>query len=57
MFEQTFKNIDQNTFDLSAKNPNIPEEAPLRKPEEILKEIKALDEESAGILDSIRELL
>ncbi len=49
--------IDQTTFDLSAKNPNTPEEAPLRKPEDILKEIKDLDEESAGILDSILELL
>jgi type I restriction enzyme M protein len=47
------KDIDQNTFDLSAKNPNTPEEAPLRKPNEILKEMKALDKESANILDSI----
>ena len=31
--------INQTTFDLSAKNPNTPEEAPLRSPEEILKEM------------------
>ena len=26
------KDIDQSTFDLSVKNPNAPEEAPLRSP-------------------------
>lgn len=51
------KDIDQTTFDLSAKNPNTPEEAPLRKPKAILKEIKALDKKSAAILNSILELL
>ncbi|MFH2043700.1 MAG: class I SAM-dependent DNA methyltransferase [Pseudomonadota bacterium] len=51
------KNIDQTIFDLSAKNPNTPEEAPLRKPKEILKEMKALDKESDSILNSILELL
>ena len=51
------KDIDQTTFDLSAKNPNTPEEAPLRKPKEILKEMKALDKESAGILNVIKGLV
>ncbi len=51
------KDIDLNTFDLSAKNPNKKEEAALRKPKEILKEIKALDKESEIILNSIIELL
>jgi type I restriction enzyme M protein len=51
------KNVDQTTFDLSAKNPNKKEETALRKPLEILKEIKELDEESADILNSILELL
>jgi len=51
------KNIDQNTFDLSAKNPNKKEEAALRQPQEILEEMKALDEESAEILNSILELI
>jgi type I restriction enzyme M protein len=51
------QDIDQSTFDLSAKNPNTPEEAPLRKPKEILKEMKALDKKSANILNSILELI
>lgn len=51
------KNIDQNTFDISAKNPNKKEEATLRQPQEILQEMKALDEESSDILNSILELI
>jgi type I restriction enzyme M protein len=51
------KDIDQSTFDLSAKNPNKKEEATLRQPQEILEEMKALDGESAEILNSILELL
>jgi type I restriction enzyme M protein len=49
--------LDQNTFDLSAKNPNKKEEAALRKPKAILEEIKALDDETAGILNSIFEMI
>jgi type I restriction enzyme M protein len=49
--------IDQTTFDLSAKNPNKKEEAALRKPEDILEEMKTLDDESKDILNSILELL
>lgn len=51
------KDVDQTTFDLSAKNPNKKEEAALRKPEDILEEMKALDDESKDILKSILELL
>ncbi len=51
------KDIDQNTFDLSAKNPNKKEEAALRQPQQILEEMKALDEESSDILNSILELI
>ena len=51
------KDIDTKTFDLSAKNPNKKEEAALRQPQEILEEMKALDEESADILNSILELI
>ena len=51
------KDIDQTTFDLSAKNPNKKEEAALRQPHQILEEMKALDEESADILNSILELI
>ena len=51
------KNIDPNTFDLSAKNPNKKEETTLRSPQAILQEMKALDEESAEILNAILELI
>jgi len=51
------KDIDQSTFDLGVKNPNAPEAEPLRKPQAILEEIKALDDESAEILDKIKELI
>lgn len=49
--------VDKNTFDLSVKNPNAPEEAPLRKPKDIIKEMAKLDKESARILDGIRGML
>jgi len=51
------KDIDQTTFDLSVKNPNTPEEAPLREPKEILKNMAELDKESSVILNSISEML
>jgi len=51
------KDIDQTTLDLSAKNPNTPDEAPLREPIEILKNIAELDKESAKILNSISKLI
>jgi type I restriction enzyme M protein len=51
------KDIDQKTFDLSVKKPNKKEEAALKPPQAILEEIKALDEESAKILNSINNLL
>lgn len=49
--------IDQTSFDLSVKNPNVPEDDPLREPEEIIAEIVALDAETAAILKGIRELV
>jgi type I restriction enzyme M protein len=49
--------IDPSTFDLSVKNPNKKEVVRLRSPHEILEEMKALDEESADILESIKHLL
>ena len=49
--------INQDTFDLSVKNPNSPEEAPLKTPEEILNKIAALDAESAEVLKGIKTLL
>lgn len=49
--------VQTHNYDLSVKNPNKPEAAPLRSPQEILEEIKALDEESEEILNSIMELI
>jgi type I restriction enzyme M protein len=51
------KTIDPSTVDLSAKNPNRKEEIALRDPKTIVEEMKALDEESADILNSIMELI
>ena len=49
--------IDPESFDLSVKNPNKAEEAPLRSPLEIMDEIAALDAESAEILAGIGGML
>jgi type I restriction enzyme M protein len=49
--------VDPETFDLSVKNPNKAEEAPLRDPLEILEAIALLDAESAEILAGIGEML
>jgi len=51
------KDIDQSTYDLSAKNPNTPEEAPLRDPREILNAMAELDKESDEILKTIKALV
>jgi type I restriction enzyme M protein len=51
------KTIDQETFDLSAKNPNVNGEIKHRTPKQILDEIAALDAQSARLLHSIREIL
>ncbi|OGS22555.1 MAG: type I restriction endonuclease subunit M [Elusimicrobia bacterium RIFOXYA2_FULL_39_19] len=50
-------NIDQETFDLSAKNPNKAEEAALRNPKLILEAMKKLDAEAEKILNSIKSKL
>lgn len=49
--------VDPATWDLSVKNPNGGEEVNHRSPTEILKEIAALDAESAKVLAGIRRLL
>ena len=49
--------LSEAEMDLSAKNPNIPEEAPLRQPSEILKNMAELDKESVEILNSIANLI
>lgn len=53
----SLKDVDPTTCDLSVKNPNRKDEVTLRAPQEILEEMKALDEESAEILNSIVDLL
>ena len=49
--------IDETTLDLSVKNPNTPEEAPLRSPEEILNEMELLDVETQSLLKTIKDLV
>ena len=49
--------VDQTTFDLSAKNPNTPEEAPLRQPKEILEAMATLDQESADVMNDLKLLI
>ena len=49
--------INIETYDLSAKNPNAPEEAPLRSPEEILTEMGILNSKTNEILGKIKELI
>ena len=50
------KDIDQTTFDLSAKKPNKKEEIALRSPKILLKEIKTLDRETEEVLEKISTL-
>lgn len=47
--------LNTKTFDLSVRNPNGGEEVVLREPKEILEEIKRLDEEAEGIINSLRK--
>jgi type I restriction enzyme M protein len=49
--------IDKSTWDLTATNPNRKEEVDNRTPQEILAEIKSLDEDVAEALKAIEELL
>ena len=49
--------LDEETLDLAVKNPNAPEEAPLRSPEEIIADMLARDAETAAILEDIRRVL
>jgi type I restriction enzyme M protein len=49
--------VNEETFDLSVKNPNKKDDTVLREPQEILEEIEALDKESAEVLKRVRELL
>jgi len=50
-------NIDKDTFNLAASNPNIVEEIDERTPEEIIYEIEELDKLNSDILKKIKDLL
>jgi type I restriction enzyme M protein len=49
--------LDPATYDLSVKNPSVPEEAPLRDPAQIIQDMLERDAETAGILETIRGML
>jgi type I restriction enzyme M protein len=49
--------LKSDEIDLSVKNPNTPEEAPLRSPEEIFTEMEALDSETKDLMGSIKDLI
>ena len=51
------KDLDEETFDLSVKNPTSGEVVAHRKPEEILKEIHELDKQSGEILAKLKTFL
>ena len=49
--------VDSGSFDLSVVNPNEPEEAPLRSPSEILKNISKLDTATEKLLIQIGKII
>lgn len=49
--------VDTTTYDLSVKNPHKKGGTVLREPGKILDEMKALDEEAAGIIKKIKGIL
>ena len=50
------KDVNQDTFDLGVVNPNKVEET-LPEPNEILKEIEELEEESTKLLIELKKLI
>lgn len=51
------KDVDKTTWDLSVKNPNKKDETALRPPQEILEEMKALDEEAENVRTLISRII
>lgn len=51
------EDVQTHNYDLSVKNPNTPEEAALRSPQEILGEMELLDSETTDILQTLKELV
>ena len=56
-WEINCRDIDQNTFDLSPRNPHAPQEKALPLPQEILAGIKVLDKEANDILGGLKKIL
>jgi type I restriction enzyme M protein len=54
---KSHKSPESQTYDLSVKNPNKKEETALRQPQAILSAMKALDEESALIMDNLQLII
>jgi type I restriction enzyme M protein len=50
-------NIDNNTYDLTVRNPNAAGPAELGTPQDILKEIKTLDARATTLLAELSEML
>ena len=51
------KDIDSKTYDLSVRNPNVSQETTLREPQEILAQMRLLDQEGNRIFQSMGKLL
>lgn len=51
------RSLSEAEVDLSVKNPNKPEAAPLREPALILEEMQTLDQETNEILKTLNELI
>jgi type I restriction enzyme M protein len=49
--------INQDTWDLSVKNPNVNDEIIHKKPEDLIKELEELDQENREILKRIKSLI
>ena len=49
--------LDKATYDLSVKNPNAPEQAPLRPPEQIIADMMARDGVTKNVIETIGGLL
>ncbi len=50
-------NVDQESFDLSIKNPNTPDQPTIRDPRQIFAEIEYLDTQASFTLSKIRKIL
>ncbi len=51
------KDVDRGNFDLAVRNPRVPEQPPVKHPQEILANIKLLDKKTEELLKSIEELI